>query len=310
MNDVKYKIINELHKPARKHFKRRRVITKGINDLIQADLVEMLPYAKTNRNFRYILVVINVFSKFVWVEPVKRKTAKDVTSAMNKILSKMHIKPKNLQTDNGKEFYNKEFKNLTSKYKINHYSSFSNLKSSVVERVNRTLKNMMWRQFSYQGSYKWINILQDIVSKYNSKKHSTIDMRPVEVTQDMEPILLSTVYSNLKTVDPRKNKLKKGDNVRISKYREAFSKGYTPNWSNEIFKIRKVNLTNPVTYLLEDQNKQEIQGSFYSEELQKTNYPDIFLIEKILKRKGDRIFVKWLGLDKSQNSWINKNKVL
>lgn len=169
---------------------------------------------------------------------------------------------------------------------------------------------MMWRQFSYQGSYKWINILQDIVSKYNSKKHSTIGMRPVEVTQDIEPILLSTVYSNLKTVDPRKNKLKKGDDVRISKYREAFSKGYTPNWSNEIFKITKVNLTNPVTYLLEDQNKQEIQGSFYTEELQKTNYPDVYLIEKILKRKGDRIFVKWLGLDKSQNSWINKNKVL
>lgn len=310
MSDLKYEVIKELHQPARKSFRRRKVIIKGLNDLIQADLVEMIPYAKMNKNFRYILIVINVFSKFVWAQPVKRKTGKDVTNAMNTILSQMPIKPKNLQTDNGKEFYNKDFKTLMTRYKINHYSTFSNLKASIVERVNRTLKNMMWKQFSYQGSYKWVPILPDIISKYNKTQHSTIRMKPIEITKKKAPLILSTIYNHPKIVDPRKKKLKKGDHVRISKYREAFSKGYTPNWSNEIFNIKKVNLTNPITYLLEDQNKQEIQGNFYSEELQKTSYPDVFLIEKVLKTKGDKVFVKWLGLDTSHNSWINKNNVL
>ncbi|KAJ8962878.1 hypothetical protein NQ318_001286 [Aromia moschata] len=102
----------------------------------------------------------------------------------------------------------------------------------------------------------------------------------------------------------------KRDYVRISKHREAFTKGYTPNWSNEIFRIRKVNYTYPTTYLLEDQTGQEIRGVFYNEELQKTNYYDIYLVEKILRKKRDMIFVKWLGLDNRFNSWINKNNVV
>lgn len=310
MSAIKQAVVSELHKPTRKRFRRRRVIIKGLNDLIQADLVEMIPYAKINKGYRYILVVINVFSKFVWALPVKRKTGKDVANAMKKILSQMKPTPKNLQTDNGKEFYNSDFQVLMKSNGINHYSTFSNLKASIVERVNRTLKNMMWKEFSLQGSYKWLSLLPKIVKEYNNKKHSTTGMKPNEVNSRNAETLLNTVYSHLKMTDPRGTKFKLGDFVRISKYREAFAKGYTPNWSNEVFKIRKVNITNPATYLLEDQTGQEISGAFYTEELQKTNYPDVYLVEKILKRKGDKLLVKWLGLDNRHNSWLHKNDLV
>lgn len=310
MSNIKKEVVEELHKPARRKFKRRRVIIKCLNDLIQADLVEMIPYAKNNKGFRYILVVINVFSKYVWAEPVKRKTAKDVTHAMKKILSQMKIKPKNLQTDLGKEFYNKEFESLIKSEGINHYSTFSILKASVVERVNRTLKSIMWKQFSLQGSYKWLNLLPKIVMEYNNRVHNTIGMKPKDVTKKNENLLLKSVYNHIKTMDSKPSKFKTGDYVRISKHREAFSKGYTPNWSNEVFKVRKVNFTNPTTYLLEDENKTEIQGTFYSEELLKVKYPDIYLVEKIIRRKDNKVFVKWLGLDNRHNSWINKSNVL
>lgn len=310
MINIKEDIVNEIHKPARKHFKRRRVIVKGLNDLFQADLVEMIPYAKINKSYKYILVVINVFSKFVWCEPVKNKSGKETARAMTNILSQVKEPPTNLQTDMGKEFYNKEFKKLMDDRKINHYNSYSNLKASVVERVNRTLKNKMWKQFSLQGNYKWLNILPDIVDKYNDTKHKTIGMKPKNVKKKHEQYLLRHAYNNLKTIDPRKQKFKVNDHVRISKYREAFSKGYTPNWSNEIFKIRKVRQSNPTTYLLEDQEGDQIKGGFYEQEIQKVKYPDIYLVEKVLRWKGAKLYVKWLGLNNKHNTWISNKQIV
>ena len=195
-------------------------------------------------------------------------------------------------------------------YNINHYSTFSNLKASIVERCIRTIKNQMWKQFSLQGNYKWLNILDKIVSKYNNTKHSVIGISPAKVTKKNEKEILARAFSPIKTIDPRPAKFKVGDFVRISKYREAFQKGYTPNWSNEIFKINNIRKTNPCVYLLTDVNNSNIQGTFYSQELQKVHYPDIYLVEKVLKSKGNKVYVKWLGFDNRHNSWINKSDVV
>lgn len=310
MSTVKRDIVNEIHKPARINFKRRHVIIKGLDETFQTDLVEMIPYSKFNRGYRYILVVIDTFSKYVWVEPVKTKSGIDVSKAMQKIFSRNNRIPKNLMSDFGREYYNQNFKKLMEKYKIHHYSSFSSKKSSIVERVNRTLKSLMWKEFSFQGTYKWVNILQDIVNKYNSSKHRTINMKPIDVTKKDEKRLLNESYKFIKIVD--KNRLKKfhvGDYVRISKHRSEFQKGYTPNWSTEIFTISKIFLTDPLTYALKDSTEQNIQGKFYSEELQKVKYPHIYLVERVIKRRGDFVYVKWLGFDNTQNSWIHKSNV-
>lgn len=308
--DERSQIVEEIHKPARKRFDRRSVIIKGLNDLYQADLCEMIPYQKINKGYRYILVVINTFSKFVWALPVKRKTGTDVAKAMHRILSSVGQPPKNLQTDHGKEFYNKEFAALLKKFNINHYSSYSDLKSSIVERCNRTLKGMMWKRFSLQGSHKWLDILPQVVNKYNSTVHSTTGLKPKNVTRRHTNLLLNTVYSKVKTIDPRKPKFKVGDSVRISKYRAVFDKSYEPNWSNEIFTVIKVRLTNPRTYLLKDYTGDDIKGSFYDFELQRTKHPHTYLVEKVLKRRGNSMFVKWLGFSKKHNSWITKKNVI
>lgn len=298
-------IVNEIHRNVQHNFKRRRVIMYGINDLLQADLVEMIPYHKENKQFRYLLTVINVFSKFAWAIPLKSKSAKDVTVAFRSILNSTHQIPKNIQTDAGKEFFNYQFKKLMTDFKINHYTTFSKMKASIVERFNRTLKLKMWKRFSLQGSYKWISFIGDIVKEYNNSYHRTIKMAPVNVKKSNEKHLLSTVYSNIKTF--RQGKYKVGDFVRISYNPTLFEKGYTPNWSTEIFTIRKIQITNPVTYLLTDYQQTNIKGGFYEQELQHCRYPNTYLVEKILRRNGDKAYVKWLGFDKSHNSWIHQS---
>lgn len=310
LNNLKEVVINELHKPSRKNYKRRRVIVKGLNDLWQADLVSLIPYSKFNKGYKYMLVVINVFSKFVWVEPLKNKSATSVTAAMKNILEKSKENPNFLHTDKGGEFFNKDFQTLMKKYNIKHYSTFSNLKASVVERVNRTIKNLMWKKFSLRGNYKWLDVIDEIIDTYNNTTHSTINEKPNKVNKKNEALILNKYYNFIKMVDPKSPKYKTGDYVRISKQREAFTKGYTPNWSNEIFQIKQVKTTNPRTYILQDENNSEIQGGFYEAELQKVKHPDVYLVEKIIRRKGNKVLVKWLGLNKLHNSWVLKKDIL
>lgn len=303
----KSQVVNELHRSVRKNFIRRRVIQKAIDDLWQADLVELQPYSDKNNGYRYLLTVIDTFSKFAWAIPLKTKTAVDTTTAMESIL-KGKRKCLNLQVDNGKEFYNKSFKALMYKYNINLYSTYSNLKASIIERWNRTLKGRMWKAFSLQGTYKWLPIINQLVMDYNNTIHSKIRMKPADVTKEFEKHLLSTVYSNMKIAG--KAKLKVDDLVRISKYKGIFEKSYTHNWSTEIFKIIKIQITNPVTYLLEDLNGEKIRGGFYEYEIQKSLAPDVYLVEKIIRRSGKRLYVKWLGLPTTENSWINSENII
>ena len=142
--------------------------------------------------------------------------------------------------------------------------------------------------------------LDDIVNKYNNTYHTTIKMKPIDVKDN--------TYVNIdKEVNEKDLKFKVGDHVRISKYKNIFAKGYTPNCSEERFVIKKVN-TVPWTYDINDLNGEEITGTFYKKELQKTNQE--FRIEKVIKKKGDKIYVKRKGYDNSFNSWIDKKDLV
>lgn len=302
-------LINEIHQQARKHYARRKFIQKGTLDTWQIDLVEMIPYSTQNKGFKYMLTVIDVFSKYAFALPIKSKTGLEICKAFKHIIKLNKNKtPKNLQSDQGKEFFNSHFKQLMKDLNIRHYHTYSNMKASIVERFNRTLKNKMWKTFSLQGNYKWINILRNLIDKYNSTYHRTIKMSPKQVNKKNEKYLLNTVYNNIKIF--KTGKLKVNDFVRISKYKNIFEKSYTPNFSTEVFIINKINLTNPVTYQIKDIDGNIIKGGFYEEELLKTKVPNTYLIEKVIKRKGDKIFVKWLGFGSQFNSWINKSDVI
>lgn len=299
-------IVDELHRQARKNFPRRKTYVKGLYDLWEIDLVEMKPYARVNGGMKYILTVIDVLSKHAWAVPVRTKTGKDVTSAMLEVFAQTRPrKPKNIHSDRGKEFYNEHFQKLMQSGKINHYSTYSHIKAPVVERFNRTLKTLMWREFGVQGDYKWVSILPQLLQKYNTSIHRTIGMRPIDVRKKHEKELMKKINSSSSSSKTKAVvKFKPGDTVRVSKFKALFAKGYTPSWSTELFTVNSVRNTVPPVYYLSDKEGTPIKGGFYSFELQKTKYPDTYLVEKVLKRKGDKTYVKWLGFDNRHNSWI------
>ncbi|KAL6421131.1 hypothetical protein ACFW04_013949 [Cataglyphis niger] len=147
-------LVEELHAAARRNFPRRHVIVQGYNELWQADIVEMRPYSRFNRGHHYILTVIDVLSKYSWAIPLKSKGGSKTANAIAEIIRDSKRCPRNMQADMEKEFYNTDVQRLIRKHNINHYSMYSILKASVVERFNRTLKNNMWKMFTLNGTYK------------------------------------------------------------------------------------------------------------------------------------------------------------
>ena len=180
-------------------------------------------------------------------------------------------------------------------------------KSVVAKRFIKTLMTKMYKYMTSVSKNVYINKLDDIVNEYNNIYHKTIKMKPVDVKDNtyIDSMELHSAELHFNK-DP---KFKVGDNVRISKYKSIFSKGYTPNWSDKFFVIKKVKNTATWTYVINDLNGDEITGTFYEKELQKT-YQQEFRIEKIIKRKGDQLYVKWKGYDNSLNSWIDKKDLI
>ena len=148
----------------------------------------------------------------------------------------------------------------------------------------------------------YIDKLDDIVNEYNNTKYIATKMKPIDVKND--------IYIDFgKEVNDNDPKFKVWDHVRISKYKSIFAKGYTPNWSEEVFVIKKIKNTVPWTYVIDDLNGKEITGTFYQKELQKIDQQE-FRIEKVIKEKGDKLYVKWKGYDHSFNSWIDKKDLV
>ena len=219
---------------------RQRVIVNHIDKIWAADLVDMQKFSKWNRGYKYLMMVIDVFSKYGWIIPLKDKKGESVMNAFKTIFNEGR-KPQYLWVDKGKEFYNKHLKELLDKYNIKIYSTENEEKSSVVDRWNRTIKNKMWKQFTIQGNTQYLDMLPKILKQYNNTKHSSIKMKPIEASKMSNQ---GTVYFNLyddMETSKQKPKFKIGDKVRISKYkRKTFDKGYTSNWSEELFTIDKI----------------------------------------------------------------------
>ena len=182
------------------------------------------------------------------------------------------------------------------------YSIHYERKSIVAERFIKTLKNKIYKYVTAISKNVYIDKLDDIINGYNNTYHITIKMKPVDIKDN-------TYIDFGKEVNDEGPKFKVGDYVRISKYKNIFAKGYMPNWSEEVFVIKKVKNTVPWTYVINDLNDEEIIGTFYEKELQKTNQKE-FRIEKVLKKKGDKLYVKWKGYDNSFNSRIDKKDLV
>ena len=234
-----------MHKLIIRKFKKRKVIVSNIDDIWSADLVDMQQLKSYNHGFRYILNVIDAFSNFVWSVPIKDKTGKTITNTFQSIVKASKRKPKKFWVDNGSEFCNNEFKKWLVEDETKIYSTFNESKAVVIERFNRTLENKMYKYFTVNNTYKYVDVLPDLINKYNNHKHFTIKMNPIEaIMKYNEKVIQNDVYSiHDKTI--YKSKFIAEDRVRINKYkRTLFDKGYTPNWSVEVFIIVGIQHTN------------------------------------------------------------------
>ena len=304
-NDNKI-LSEELHKPKRKNYLRRKIIVNHIDEIFAADLVEMQKFSKINKGYRYLLTCIDIFSKYAFAIPLKDKKGITIKNALQKIFNKR--KPKFLWTDNGKEFYNNQVNDLLEKNNIKLYSTNnSEIKSSVIERFNRTFKNMMYKKFTENNNTIFYNIIDKLVNEYNNKYHRTIKMTPVEASKKINENKIKQIYNFEKTNKIAKFKI--GDHVRISLNKNIFEKSYETNWTEEIFVIYDIKYSNVPYYYLKDLNDEKLDGTFYEQELQKTNLT-LYVIEKIIKTKNDKLFVKWRGYNNLFNSWINKKDVI
>ena len=302
-----------LHKPVRKSFPTRKYVTRGLHEQWQADLVEMQHFSRENAGHRYLLTVIDIFSRYAYARPLKSKSGPDVALALESIFKENGVTPRLLQTDQGLEFYNQHVRNVLDKYGIELFSIYSDKKAAIVERFNRTLKTRMYRAFTYQGNYRWLELLPKLIESYNHSYHRSIKTMPANINKMNETNVWSEQYSDLKEANKNDAKFSIGDRVRISKDKGLFAKGYLQNWSDEEFIVHAVNFKyEPILYTLSDLEGELIEGSFYGKELQKVSNPSkLYRIERIIRTRVDgnkkESLVNWKGFSKP--TWIETSQI-
>ena len=266
-------IANEITKPAFKNYPTRQVISNYPNEIWSVDLVELSKISDDNDNYKYLLCIVDVFTRFAWVIPLKNKSEKDVLDGFKKaVKDNKNVYPTYIWSDQGKEFKNKSMTKWCSDNDIKQYSTYGNSKSSIVERFNRTMKNIMWKWLLGHRTYRYIDDLPDMVQQYNNNVHRSIKMTPQQAKNlDDKGIqkLWFHQYSDTKT-NPHPQKFKVGDVVRLSLAKDTFKKAYEGNWTQKLYKIREALNTIPWTYNVESLDGEAVEGSFYEAELQKS----------------------------------------
>lgn len=310
-----------LHRPARKHFARNPTYVSGIDRQWQADLADMQALARENKGVRYLLTVVDVFSKYAWVVPLKDKSAKVVTAAFRTLFNSTPRKPIRLQTDAGKEFINRELRTLLAEHGIEHFHSYSDQKAACAERFNRTIKQRIWTYFTAHQTKRYLEALPQLVDAYNRSRHRTIGMAPVDVRPEHEARLWVRMFGDggqgQTPKTPFNQPLNEGDKVRISKLKGDFPKGYTPNWSHEHFVVQPHQPPHKPkrrrVYKLADAEGEEISGSFYREEVQPIDRNKL-IVEKVLRRrtikgKEQEVQVQFKGLPDKFNRWMSASEL-
>ena len=259
---------NELDKPTIQKFERKKVIVNHINEIHSADLVDMTQYSKINKGYKYILTNIDVFSKIAYAFPLKSTKYKTSKLVLKKYFKKN--KPKFIWSDKEPAFFSKEMQKFFKDNNVKIYHSNSHLKAVVIERFNRSLRELMMKHFVKNNNTIWYNILPKLIKIYNNRYHSTIKMKPVDVNKNNEKYIKENIYTYNKT--SKKPRFKLGDLVRISlKRRDVFDKASgNIRWSEELFKVHSINRSNVITYKIKDLNGEIIEAIFYEKELQKT----------------------------------------
>jgi transposase InsO family protein len=328
-----------LNAPVRKHFPRRHVYAHQVDEVWASDLADVSNQAADNAGVTFLVVVVDVFSKYLWVEPITSKSGPAVTAAFQKIFAQGRT-PQRLWTDQGKEYHNRDMTALLTKYNVTQYSTHNEGKSVIAERMIRTLRQRLSRYATATNRMAYLDALPEIVASYNHTKHSTIKMTPTEAS---DPIHVDGVRAALarfwgepdqekggagagaisgswgdtheeKRKLVQKPNFKVGDSVRIKRQKGVFTKEAIDGWTMELFTVRRVLNTDPYTYELNDLNGKEITGRFYEQEMVRAKTPTHYKVERILQEQGKgkdkKAFVKWLGYPDAFNSWVKASDIV
>ena len=299
----------ESNKPTINKFGRQKVIVNHINEIHSTDLVDMSQYSKINRGYKYIFTNIDVFSKKAYAFPLKSKKIGDIKPCFEKIFEKN--KPKFIWSDKEPAFLSKEMQQFFKDNNVKIYHTNSHLKAVVIERFNRSLRELMMKEFVKNNNTVWYNILPKLINIYNNRYHSTIKMKPIQVNKNNEKYIKENIYTYNKT--SKNPKFKINNLVRISlKKRPVFDKPSSNiKWSEELFKVHSINKSNVITYKIKDLNDEIIEVIFYERELQKTkNTSEVYIIEKIIQKNKNKYLVKWRNYSDEFNSWVDKDDII
>jgi hypothetical protein len=282
----------------------------------QIDLCEIQSLSTYNNGFRYLLNVIDCFTRYAFVRPLKNKLAGTVLQAFVDILDEAVEKPYMIVCDKGVEFNNNLFKTFCTDNNIRLIFPQASTHAAYIERFNRTIQKLIYKYMTEFKTNHFIDKLSDIVKTYNNRFHRMIKMTPTEAETLPEASLqINNLISKREVkVNRRIPTLNAGQNVRISKERNVFTRGYEQQARDEIFNVKQINNDKriPLYHLQDRHETEDILGGFYSNEIRSTAV-NVFKIETILQRKvlhgQTYLLVKWVGYDPAYNSWINERDV-
>ena len=232
--------INEIYsKPPKKYYVTNKTDVYHIDDIWSLDILDLKDYGpKNNGGYRYVLVIIDNFSKFGWTIPLKNKNAQTIKDSFENILINSKRKPNLIETDRGKEFYNNIFQDFLNKNNIKLYSRNNSLGAVFAERFNRTIRDLLKRPVFEKGDAKWIDVLPKITKQYNNRIHSSTKLTPIQASlKKNEGYVYKILLDKRKKIKP---KFQINDLVRVADLKKTFSKGDTTNWSYKLYKITEI----------------------------------------------------------------------
>ena len=299
-----------LHKRVQRKFPRNRVIVDGIDEQWDADLMDMATLANHNGGVRFVLVAIDIFSRYTWMRLLKTKQGKEVVSAFASIFAEGR-KPDRLRTDRGTEFTGHVTQQYLKEQGVIHFVTHNEVKANYAERVIKTVKGRIFKYFTKKQTYSYVDQLQDFVYSYNHTYHRSIKMKPVDVTKENEAALWKQQYVQpyRKKKATTKFKFAVGNLVRISHLRHTFMREYEQKWTEEIYIVAKRYLRDGLPiYKLTQYDHEPLEGTYYEQELQLVKEPETYRIEKVLrtrKVKGEKQhLVRWAGWSPKYDSWV------
>ena len=305
------------HKPAKTKFPRQSIWMSKMDQQWDGDLMDMSKFSRQNKGYKYLAVFIDIFSRYIWVEPMKTKRPAEMVLVLQRVFSEGR-KPTYLRTDKGSEYLGLQVQRYLDMKRVHHFTAVNAIHASYAERVIRTLKGKLYRFFTKNQSHKYIEHLDDIVDSYLDTVHSSISMRPVDITLQNQQEIYEKLYlpHQLKeAVTPVTYLFNVADKVRISIARTAFTKGYKATFTEEIFKIKYRTRTHPPRYKLYDLLGESIAGTFYAAELEKVSHgaDDYYKVEKVIRyrtrNKQRQGLVRWQGYSPKFDSWVSVSDI-